>query len=52
MSLAIGDTAPDFEAQTTEGLVRFHAWIGQVLNFHLQPHFSRRLLHQLRKLQH
>jgi len=28
MSLAIGDTAPDFEAQTTEGLVRFHEWIG------------------------
>jgi alkyl hydroperoxide reductase subunit AhpC len=24
----IGDTAPDFEAQTTEGPVRFHDWIG------------------------
>ena len=28
MTLQIGDTAPDFEAETTEGLVRFHDWIG------------------------
>src|SRR5487761_1514425 len=28
MSLAIGDTAPDFEADTTEGKIRFHDWIG------------------------
>jgi thioredoxin-dependent peroxiredoxin len=28
MSLQIGDTAPDFEAQTTEGDIRFHDWIG------------------------
>jgi alkyl hydroperoxide reductase subunit AhpC len=28
MTLAIGDVAPDFEAQTTEGKVRFHDWIG------------------------
>jgi len=28
MSLRIGDTAPDFEAQTTEGKIRFHDWIG------------------------
>ncbi|HVT56180.1 MAG TPA: peroxiredoxin [Xanthobacteraceae bacterium] len=28
MALAIGDTAPDFEAQTTEGKIRFHDWIG------------------------
>jgi alkyl hydroperoxide reductase subunit AhpC len=26
--LTIGDTAPDFEAQTTEGTIRFHDWIG------------------------
>jgi alkyl hydroperoxide reductase subunit AhpC len=26
--LAINDTAPDFEAQTTEGKISFHEWIG------------------------
>ena len=28
MNLRIGDTAPDFEAETTEGTIRFHDWIG------------------------
>ena len=28
MTLRLGDTAPDFEAQTTQGPVRFHDWIG------------------------
>src|SRR5437016_8533185 len=28
MSLHIGDVAPDFEAATTEGRIRFHDWIG------------------------
>ncbi len=28
MALKIGDTAPDFEANTTEGLISFHDWIG------------------------
>jgi len=28
MTLKIGDTAPDFEVQTTEGAIRFHDWIG------------------------
>jgi thioredoxin-dependent peroxiredoxin len=28
MSLQLGETAPDFEAQTTEGPIRFHEWIG------------------------
>ena len=29
MSLLLGDTAPDFEADTTHGRVRFHDWIGE-----------------------
>jgi thioredoxin-dependent peroxiredoxin len=28
MTLQIGATAPDFEAETTEGPIRFHDWIG------------------------
>src|ERR1051325_3224724 len=28
MALQINDTAPDFEAETTEGKIRFHDWIG------------------------
>jgi len=28
MTLQIGDLAPDFEAKTTEGDIRFHNWIG------------------------
>ena len=28
MALKIGDTAPDFEAETTEGRIRFHEWVG------------------------
>ena len=28
MALQLGDTAPDFQAQTTEGKIRFHDWIG------------------------
>jgi thioredoxin-dependent peroxiredoxin len=28
MTLKLGDTAPDFEASTTEGPIRFHDWLG------------------------
>jgi thioredoxin-dependent peroxiredoxin len=28
MALQIGDTAPDFEAESTEGTIHFHDWIG------------------------
>jgi len=28
MTLHLGDTAPDFEADTTEGRIKFHDWIG------------------------
>ncbi len=28
MTLSIGDTAPDFEAETTQGKIRFHEWLG------------------------
>ena len=28
MQLRLGDTAPDFTAETTEGPIRFHEWIG------------------------
>ena len=28
MTLQIGETAPDFEAGTTEGRITFHDWMG------------------------
>ncbi len=28
MSLSLGDTAPDFQAETTQGPISFHDWIG------------------------
>ena len=28
MALQIGDSSPDFEAETTEGRIRFHDWLG------------------------
>ena len=28
MAIRIGDDAPDFTAETTEGKIRFHEWLG------------------------
>src|SRR5215471_8977262 len=28
MALRLGDMAPDFEAETTQGPIRFHEWLG------------------------
>jgi alkyl hydroperoxide reductase subunit AhpC len=28
MTIRVGDEAPDFTAETTEGTIRFHEWIG------------------------
>ena len=28
MTLRLGDTAPDFTAETTEGTINFHEWLG------------------------
>ncbi|QIB34455.1 peroxiredoxin [Ancylobacter pratisalsi] len=28
MTIRLGDTVPDFEAETTEGPIRFHEWLG------------------------
>src|SRR6201998_698824 len=28
MALQLGDVAPDFEAETTAGKIRFHDWLG------------------------
>ena len=30
MGLSINDTAPDFEADTTEGRIKFYDWIGRL----------------------
>jgi len=29
MALQLGDTAPDFEADSTQGRIRFHDWLGE-----------------------
>ncbi len=29
MAIRLGDTAPDFTAETTEGTVKFHEWLGE-----------------------
>ena len=37
MTLRLGDTAPDFQAETTAGPIQFHEWLGDgwgVLFYH------------------
>jgi alkyl hydroperoxide reductase subunit AhpC len=34
MALPIGAVAPDFEAETTEGKIKFHDWIGSSVHRH------------------
>lgn len=29
MTLRLGDTAPDFEQESTEGRIHFHQWLGE-----------------------
>ena len=31
MTLSIGSTAPDFTAETTQGTITFHDWMGDVV---------------------
>jgi glutaredoxin/glutathione-dependent peroxiredoxin len=46
-SLRLGNIAPDFEAQTTAGPIRFHDWIGDSW---VSPSVLRNLLHMLIQL--
>ena len=34
MALQLGDTAPDFEAATTEGRISYHDWLGDSWGVH------------------
>jgi hypothetical protein len=35
MSLRLGETAPDFHAETTEGPISFHHWLGKLVGRHV-----------------
>ena len=38
MSLRINDTAPNFTAETTQGTIKFHEWIGDGWAILFLPH--------------
>jgi thioredoxin-dependent peroxiredoxin len=38
MPLTIGDTTPDFEAETSEGPIRFYDWLGDSWGVHPYLH--------------
>src|ERR1022692_3316581 len=40
MSLRINDTAPDFTAETTQGTIHFHEWIGDGWAIRSEEHTS------------
>ena len=43
MAVRLGDTVPNFDAETTEETINFHEWIGEswaVLFFHPSADFS------------
>ena len=43
MTLRIGDVAPDFTAESTEGTIHFHEWIGDQWAVHCLTRRSHRV---------